>query len=83
MSHVTSGARCCGRVASSAARREPEGGDGVAEGVGHQTQNGTGWVNSFLADPQDLTLHQTQSDTKDTSITTVRVVEAREHRAGG
>ena len=48
MSHVTSGARCCGRVASSATRREPEGGDGVAEGVGHQTQNGTGRANSFL-----------------------------------
>jgi len=31
---VTSGARCCGRVASSAARREPVGGDGVVEESG-------------------------------------------------
>ena len=48
LSHVTSGARCCGRVASNAARREPVGGGGVAEGVGLQTQNGTGRANSSV-----------------------------------
>ena len=35
---MTSGARCCGRVASSAARREPVGAGGVAEGVGLRIQ---------------------------------------------
>ena len=35
---MTSGARCCGRVASIAARRKPVGGDGVAEVVALQTQ---------------------------------------------
>ena len=35
---MTSGARCCGRVASIEARRKPVGGDGVAEVVGLQTQ---------------------------------------------
>ena len=38
LSRVTSGARCCGRVASIGARRKPVGGDGVAEVVGLQTQ---------------------------------------------
>ena len=35
---MTSGARCCGRVASVAARRKLVGGDGVAEVVGLLTQ---------------------------------------------